>query len=42
MDMKQWLHEQLTAEKRRAMPILSFPAVQLMASPDTGSGCFSL
>ena len=30
MDMKQWLHEQLTAEKRRAMPILSFPAIQLM------------
>ena len=30
MDMKQWLHEQMTAEKRQAMPILSFPAIQLM------------
>ena len=30
MDMKAWLHEQLTADKRRALPILSFPSIQLL------------
>ena len=29
-DMKAWLRRQITAEKRRALPILSFPSVQLM------------
>lgn len=29
-DMKVWLRQQMTAEKRRALPILSFPSVQLM------------
>ena len=28
--MKAWLHEQLTADKRRALPILSFPSIQLL------------
>lgn len=30
MDMKSWLKEQMTAEKRKSMPILSFPAIQLL------------
>ncbi len=30
MDRKQWAADILAAEKRRAMPILSFPATQLM------------
>lgn len=29
-NMKDWLNQQMTAEKRRALPILSFPSVQLM------------
>lgn len=29
MDMQAWLAGQLTAEKRKALPILSFPSVQL-------------
>lgn len=28
--MQAWLHEQVTAEKRRALPILSFPSIQLL------------
>ena len=30
MDMKDWLREQMSAETRRAMPVLSFPAIQLL------------
>ena len=30
MNMKQWLAEQMAAEKKKAMPILSFPSIQLM------------
>ena len=30
MNMQAWLKEQMTADKRRAMPILSFPSIQLM------------
>lgn len=29
MDMQAWLQKQLTAQKRKALPILSFPSVQL-------------
>ena len=29
-NMKDWLLQQMAAEKRRALPILSFPSVQLM------------
>lgn len=29
-NMKDWLRQQLTAEKRRALPLLSFPSTQLM------------
>lgn len=29
-NMKAWLQQQMTAEKRRALPVLSFPSVQLM------------
>ena len=30
MNMQAWLKEQMAADKRRAMPILSFPSIQLM------------
>lgn len=30
MNMQSWLKEQMAADKRRAMPILSFPSIQLM------------
>lgn len=30
MNMQIWLREQMAADKRRAMPILSFPSIQLM------------
>ena len=30
MDMKEWLNGLRKAERKKAMPILSFPAVQLM------------
>lgn len=30
MNMQAWLKEQVAADKRRAMPILSFPSIQLM------------
>ena len=30
MNMKEWLNELREAETKKAMPILSFPAVQLM------------
>ncbi len=30
MDMKNWLREQMTADKRRALPVLSFPSIQLL------------
>lgn len=30
MNMHQWLQDQITAEKRKAMPILSFPSAQLL------------
>ena len=29
-DMKQWLSQMLEAPVKKAMPVLSFPAVQLM------------
>lgn len=29
-DMKGWLRQQMTAEKRHALPVLSFPSIQLM------------
>lgn len=29
-NMEDWLRQQLTAEKRRALPLLSFPSIQLM------------
>lgn len=29
-NMEGWLRQQLTAEKRRALPLLSFPSIQLM------------
>ena len=29
MNMHAWLKEQMTAQKRKALPILSFPSVQL-------------
>ena len=29
MNMKQWLADTMAAEKRRAMPVLSFPSTQL-------------
>ena len=30
MNMKQWLQDQMAAEKRKALPVLSFPCTQLM------------
>ena len=30
MNMQAWLKEQMAADRRRAMPILSFPSIQLM------------
>lgn len=30
MDMKNWLREQMSADKRRALPVLSFPSIQLL------------
>lgn len=30
MNMKQWVQEQMAMEKRKAMPILSFPSIQLL------------
>ena len=30
MNMKQWLQDQMSAEKRKALPVLSFPCTQLM------------
>ena len=30
MDMKNWLQEQMSAGKRKALPILSFPSIQLL------------
>lgn len=29
-NMKEWLRQQMTAEKRQALPVLSFPSIQLM------------
>ena len=30
INMKEWLAELLAAPKKKAMPVLSFPAIQLM------------
>ncbi len=30
MNMKNWLQEQMSAEKRKALPVLSFPSIQLL------------
>ena len=41
MNMQAWLKEQMAADKRRAMPILSFPSIQLMGitvKEDAGRG----
>lgn len=29
-NMKEWIRQQMTAQKRQAMPVLSFPSIQLM------------
>ena len=29
-DMKQWLRAMIDSDKKKTMPVLSFPAVQLM------------
>ena len=30
MDMKKWVADTIAAEKKQALPVLSFPAVQMM------------
>ena len=29
-DMKKWLHDMIAEPKKKALPVLSFPAIQLM------------